>query len=439
MSLLGSMNAAISGLTAQSRALGHISDNVSNSQTVGYKRLDTAFENMVTSSSPRLHLPGSVVATPKATNTLQGSVEQTENPLSLAISGQGFFAAARSVGEGADGTTLFSAERRYTRAGDFQMDENGYMVNSAGDTLQGFTVNADGSVNETLLEPIRIPTTDVQQPQRTEAMTLSGNLPTTPDGSPMETVTQIYDAEGTMHELRLRWDELTPPVPGAWRLTATAPDSTTALGTVEVRFGTAATPATDPGRIGQITNATGTLGFTSGAAGTPATVTMPVNFPGMPVGGQVVTLNLGEIGGTDGMTQYSGSRYELRGLTQNGAPQGAFSSVVTREDGSIVVNYDNGQSRTVAKVPVFTFANPDKLQRLDGQAFGETRDSGLAVRRSPGDGGAGAITASAVERSNVDIASEFSKLIVAQRAYSANTRIVTASDEMLQDTINMKR
>ncbi len=139
------------------------------------------------------------------------------------------------------------------------------------------------------------------------------------------------------------------------------------------------------------------------------------------------------------MTQYAGTQYNLRGLTQNGVPPGAFSSVTTQPNGDIVVNYDNGQSRTIAQVPVVTFNDPNELQRQNGQAFTASAQSGTPLAETAGTNGAGNLVTESVESSNVDIATEFSKLIVAQQAYSANTKMVTTADQMLQQTINMKQ
>ena len=107
--------------------------------------------------------------------------------------------------------------------------------------------------------------------------------------------------------------------------------------------------------------------------------------------------------------------------------------------GDVQVNYDNGQSRTIARVPVVTFNDPNALQRQDGQAFTATIESGDPLTQDAGTNGAGGIVTSSVENSNVDIATEFTKLIVAQRAYSANTKMVTTADELLQQTLDMKR
>ena len=120
-------------------------------------------------------------------------------------------------------------------------------------------------------------------------------------------------------------------------------------------------------------------------------------------------------------------------------PPGSFSSISTNSSGDISVNYDNGQSRPIARVPIVTFASPDALQRQDGQSFTATIASGAALTQDAGTNGAGNLVTGSVEQSNVDIAQEFSKLIVAQRAYSANTKLVTTADELLQQTIDMKR
>ena len=156
-------------------------------------------------------------------------------------------------------------------------------------------------------------------------------------------------------------------------------------------------------------------------------------------GPQTVRVQLGTFGAADGMTQYAGSEYAVRSQRQNGVPQGSFSSLAIRTTGDVVVNYDNGESRVINRVPVVTFNEPDALERVDGQAFQRTVESGEARALDPSSDGAGKVVVGSIERSNVDIASEFTKLITAQRAYTANTRVVTASDEMLRDTLNMSR
>src|ERR1700689_3354626 len=130
MSIFGAMNSAISGLTSQSDAFGNISDNVANSQTVGFKLVDTSFVDYLTTSTPTQNQPGAVVAQPLYVNDVQGPITQTDSPLNLAIAGQGFFAVSQQTGQIA-GTPTFNPQQFYSRAGDFTLNNQGYLVNSS--------------------------------------------------------------------------------------------------------------------------------------------------------------------------------------------------------------------------------------------------------------------------------------------------------------------
>ncbi len=430
MSLFGSMTTAITGLNAQARALGHVSDNVANSQTAGFKRTDTNFVSYLTESTQSVHRPGSVVARPDYTNTLAGPIAQSENPLSMAISGQGFFSVSLPTGS-ANGQVTFDERQFYTRAGDFQLDRDGYMVNGAGYVLQGWATTGAGEPDRTQIQPIRVSEL-VFNPIATGTIELSANLPAGGTAA-VSTPLNVYDSLGTLQGMTLTW---TPNGANTWTLDIAAPGAGGSLGTIDVQFGQAATPAVADGTIGGFANATGTLSGAAAVVGDPSLLSFTADFGQGP---QAMTLNLGAFGAARGMTQYAGDEYEVRNLSQDGVPLGAYSSVGIRENGDVAINYDNGQSRVIARVPITTFNAPDRLQRLDGQTFMRTVESGEARTSDAGSNGAGRLATSAIEGSNVDIASEFSKLIVAQRAYTANTKIVTASDEMLQDTINMRR
>jgi flagellar hook protein FlgE len=185
-----------------------------------------------------------------------------------------------------------------------------------------------------------------------------------------------------------------------------------------------------------VTTTSGTVTGSTYGAGQSATVGLTANFG---LGPQPISINLGTFGGTDGVTQFAGTSYNLVSLSQNGVKPGSFSSVSMQANGDVIANYDNGSSRTLARIPVVTFSSPDSLQRQDGQAFLATTESGQPRVNQAGGNGAGSLVTSSIEASNVDIANEFTKLIVAQRAYSANTKMVTTADQLLQDTIDMKR
>ncbi|HEX4171206.1 MAG TPA: flagellar hook protein FlgE [Acetobacteraceae bacterium] len=442
MSLFGAMNTAISGLTAQSSAFSNIGDNVANSQTVGYKRVDTNFIDYLTSSTATQNDSGAVTTTPDYVNNVQGTVTQTDNPLGLAIAGQGFFAVSQQSGE-VNNIPTFNPQQFYTRAGDFQMDKNGFLVNSAGDYLNGWPVDANtGVVNQNTLQPIQV-TQTVYNPVATSQVTLSANLPATPatgtgtTTSPITSDIDVYDSLGNLHTVALNWSQNST---NNWTMTMTS-DGNPIAGSANVAFGSGAAGSTAAGTISGVTE-TGLAAASpaydpTNSAAQPAYLSFQVDLgTGTP---QTIQLNLGNYGQSTGLTQYAGTQYNLRGLTQNGVPPGAFSSVTTQANGDIAVNYDNGQSRVIAQVPVVTFNDPNALQRQNGQAFTASSGSGTPLAESAGSNGAGTLATGSVESSNVDIATEFSKLIVAQQAYSANTKMVTTASQMLQQTIDMKQ
>ena len=433
MSLFGALNTAVSGLTSQSNAFGNIGDDVANSQTVGFKRIDTRFTDYLTTSTAATNQSGAVVARPEYINNVQGSVTQTDNPLSLAITGNGFFAVNRPVGE-AGGLPVFKPQTEYTRAGDFQLSKDNYLVNGSGDFLSGWPASTAGVVDTSKIVPIKVSQAGFN-PIPTSNATLAANLPASPDGSPINTQVPVIDTLGRQQTLNLAWTPVSGS-PNAWSVSVSQEGAATPLGTATVTFGSAGNPAASEGTVGNVAATSGSVTGSTYAAGASATIGISANFG---AGAQPLTLNLGHFGQTDGLTQFAGTSYSLRSLTQNGVKPGNYTGVTLNPNGDVVTNYDNGQSRIQARIPLTTFANPNGLQRQDGQAFTETRESGQAQVEQAGNGGAGSLITGSVEGSNVDIATEFTKLIVAQRAYSANTKLITTADELLTSTINLKQ
>ncbi|MBC7635499.1 MAG: flagellar hook protein FlgE [Acetobacteraceae bacterium] len=436
MSLLGAMSTAISGLSAQSASFGNISDNIANSQTVGFKRIGTNFEDILTSSTAGSNQSGSVLAKPDYQNTLQGTIAQNSNPLSMAIAGQGFFPISLLNG-GQVGTVNFSPQQYYTRAGDFTMDKSGFLVNGAGGYLNGWPINPQsGQINRTTLAPIQV-TQSVYNPVATSIVDMAANLPATPaTGVPINAQVSVYDTLGTSHIITLG---MTQTAPNVWTVAVNSPDDATgvARGTATVNFGPTASgnPVAD-GTVGSITSPTGSVSGSAFAANNPASLSFATDFGNGP---QTIALNFGTYGKAAGLTQYAGTTFQLQGINQNGVPQGSFSSASVTSAGDIQVNYNNGQVRTIARVPITIFSAADELQRQNGSAFTATVNSGQPLNEDAGINGAGLIKTSATETSNVDIATEFSNLIVAQQAYSANAKIVTSADQLLQTTLNMKQ
>lgn len=429
MSLFGALTTALSGLGSQSAALGNISDNIANSQTVGFKRVDTTFMDYITISNSTVNEPGAVVAKPDYVNDVQGTVTQSDSPLALAISGQGFFSVSQNISSSAT-APQFGAQQYFTRAGNFAMNATGYLVNGAGAYLNGWPVLPDGTLDSNTLAPIQI-SQAIYKPVETTVVSLSANLPpnsSTPIASvtPVSSNVSVYDAQGQAHLLSLDFLS-TGPATNAWTITV-SDDKGNTLGTGTLGFGS-------DGTLGFVTQG----GVTQSTVGRPATLDLASIYPDASTAGtQSITLNLGTIGNTDGVTQFAGSNYSLRGISQDGVPPGSFSSVTTTTAGDVVVNYDNGQSRRIARVPVITFAAPDELQRQSGSAFTATTSSGSPLAQNPGSNGAGDLVVRSVEQSNVDIATEFSQLIVAQQAYSANAKLVTTASDMMQTTLDMK-
>lgn len=438
MSLFNALTTAVSGLSAQSAAFSNISENIANSQTTGFKGVGTDFINYLTESTPTVNESGSVTTLPQYTNNVQGAITQSTDPLALAISGQGFFNVSTGSTNAADTSSSFSLQQYYTRDGNFSMNAQGYLVNDAGYYLNGWSVDpTTGITNNTSLAPIQL-SQSTYQPVATSNITLSADLPATPSGSaPMTSQVNVYDSLGTEHALNFAY---TQNAPSDWTVTVSSPDNiaggSTTIGTAELKFGSTSGNPVPAGTIGSITNATGALSASGYASGGPATLTLSPDFG---QGTQNMTLNLGTYGGTSGLTQYAGTGFNLLGVTQNGAPQGSFSNVTINNTGGVVVNYTNGQSQTVAQVPITTFNAPDALQSQNGQAYTANSESGQPVTNAVGANNAASLVVGSLESSNVDIATEFTKLITAQEAYSANAKVITTADQLATTTINMKQ
>jgi flagellar hook protein FlgE len=482
MSLFSSLTTAVSGLNAQQAAIGNISDNVANAQTVGFKRIDTAFENLVTESNSNFNQPGGVLAQPVYENALAGSlVQDPGNNTSLAISGQGFFQvkAPPSTAAGSASGTAFSASNYYTRRGDFTVNNQGYLVNGAGYYLEGYNVNPQTNVVDNAngsAQPIQV-TQLLDNPVATSTATLAANLPSsyaikgasgyTP---PAPVTTKVFDALGNTHDASIQFDHIgpdpsaTPPITAnTWTASISLAGSTSANATPPVTdnytlvFGDGSSTLAqlgDPSGSTTIPPA-GTLAFVTPAAGNPdsgtgsavspsgtngadATIAIPFNIgtAAKPVN-LPITFNFGQYGTDTGVTQFADTQVNVTSFTPNGIARGSFQSVTIDDNGNVSLNYSNFQSLTYFQIPIAQFNAPDQLQRLDGSAFSSTQASGNAQLSAAGANGAGTIAPSTLEESNVDIASEFTKLITAQNVYSANSKVITTDNQLLQTIINV--
>jgi flagellar hook protein FlgE len=426
MSLFGALNTAVSGLSAQAGAFTNISDNVANSQTVGFKGINTSFVDYLSSSTATQNQSGSVATRPSYQNDVQGQVTTSTDATAMAIAGKGFFQVSVQSGVTATGVPILNATPNYTRTGDFTQDKSGYLVNSAGGYLNGWPVDANGTVLQGTLSPIKI--SQAQNPPVVTAnVAVAANLPAGGTTGGTSAVT-AYDAAGAQHSLKLTWAPAMnagAPVANQWTLSVTEDGGT------PVNAGTA---QFNPNGTIQSFTASGTGGA---AALTPASAT-EAGFtltPSWAQGGPI-NVNLGTINGTDGVTQFASTTYTSRNITADGVTAGNYTGIGINADGSVVANYDNGTTRTLAQVPVVTFGNPDALQRQNGEAFTTTAASGQPTVNVQNSNGAGSLAVGQVESSNVDIATELTKLIVAQQAYGANAKMITAANQMLTTTIN---
>ena len=442
-SLFAALGVAVSGLSAQSAAIGNISDDLSNSQTTGFKSIGTSFEDLVTSSNAINNSPGGVTATPSYQNDVQGTIATTSTDTNMAISGQGFF-AVESAAQTASGATEFTGSNYYTRQGDFTENKDGYLVNSSGYYLLGYPIDSStGTVSSSSTEPIQISSL-LDNPVATSTVSYAANLPASASvgfTSSASTI-EIYDALGNTHQMSLTWvntgtNQWSVQVnvaggadQGASAYTATIPvsfNTSTNIGTI-ASGGIAADTAS---------GASGT--YTVDSSSTLAGLTFDLSFNGAGTT-QAVDLGLGTYNAASGVTQFANASstntdVSVSSFQQNGLGEGSFSSIGINDSGIVSINYTNGSTRAIYQIPIVTFNSPDNLQRITGGAYQATLASGTANLFLAGTNGAGTIASSSLEGSDVDISTEFTQMIQSQQVYSANAKVVTTVDQMLSTII----
>lgn len=449
MTISGALQTAITGLNGQSTAISFISDNVANASTIGYKKVESRFQTLVTQSSAQAntHSPGGALNQPFFANNAQGAIQQVSSTTSIALVGGGFMPVSKKNGEDTTtGLPTFETTSYYTRVGDFNQNEDGFLVNSSGYYLRGWPIDpVTGVVDSSATEEVRVSNL-LDAPVATSVVDYAANLPsnaqnttgTTPATLPISSI-QVFDALGNARTLNLEWTRIGS---NTWTLEVNAPGATVStFGPATVQFGgslggTGGGAVTDPGTISSLGGFNGLTGSAVVSTNDDASFTFSLDYG---AGAQAMRLDLGSYGNSIGTTQYAGDTLTLNNFSQNGVPQGNFKNLAIDADGFVSVTFDNGNVKQFYQIPVAKFRDPTELDRVGGNAFVETPSSGAAVLSQSGASGAGDYVSAAIEGSNVDIAEEFSKLIVAQRTYSANARLITASDELLQETINIRR
>jgi flagellar hook protein FlgE len=408
MSIYGALFSGVSGLNAQSNALGIISDNISNVNTVGYKGSHASFSTLVTQSATKTaYAPGGVNSRPMQGVDQQGLLQGSSNATDLAISGNGFFVVNEAANPDVGDDVMF------TRAGEFRADKDGNLVNSAGFYLRGWPLDDEGGLPAAQQAIGSTETVNISNlsglPRATSTMELGANLPSSAaTGDEHRATAQIFDAQGNAHDLSIRFTK-TANV-GEWSYEALPPAGATA-----------------------ISNNTGTVTF-NGDGSPSADVTLTPNIQwSTGAADSDIEIDLGTGNGFDGLTNFATDFSGFTELNQNGLKFGSFTGVQVAEDGKVTAIFDNGRRKDIYQLPVAVFNNPNGLEERSGNAFLQTNESGDFLLSESGQGGAGSIAPSALEASTVDLGTEFTNMITTQRAYSAATKVITTSDEMLQE------
>lgn len=434
MSISHAMQAGVSGLKANATAAATVSSNIANANTDGYRR---SFAQMVTTSasSPIRTPPGGVRAVQHSDVAIEGQVRMTDAAGDLAVQGQGFFVVSNSPDNPAP-TDFF-----FTRAGSFRPDAEGNLRNAAGYYLAGFPAAADGAigaVDRTSFNGLQTVNTGAQTVpgSPTTRISLAGNLPAqesglaTP-GDPFVESAGAFTPLGETQRLRFSWQP--EATDNRWSVTFGHEDGTE-YGRVAVDFNATGAMAGTPAAYSGVTSlAAAPAAFAFDPATGEATVT--TNDGGIT---QTVTVAIGAPGTADGVTQFAGD-YAPFDKQIDGNASGTLVRTEFGDGGEVFGVFSNGDRRTLFEVPLAVVPNANGLAQVDGNAYRVTAESGPFDLVTPGMGAAGSITAGALESSTVELAEELTSLIEIQRAYSSNAKIITTADEMLDETVRIKR
>jgi flagellar hook protein FlgE len=408
--MIGSLFAGISGLNANATAMTVIGDNIANVNTTAFKGNRSSFANVLSQSlggSLGNDIGRGVEFWGTSALWTQGSLENTGSATDLAINGKGFF-----IVNDPSGASF------YTRAGQFNLDENGDMVNPDKYIVQGYEIDASGNLGN--LTDISIPGERVSPPQPTQNFTFDINLDAgAAIGATYSTSQSVYDSLGNAIPLTLTFTKTDPAVtPRTWTVAGTVPAPN---GPVALAGGTSFTFDTS----GNMTAPAGDL--TVG-------ITMANGASNMSLTWDLVDA-AGSLGDISGYAAPSNTTFQF----QDGFSSGVLRGISVDESGIVTAAYSNGQLTPVFQVAMADFPSYHGLSKMGQNLYAETLASGQPLPGVAGDGRLGNISPMAIEMSNVDLAQEFVKMITTQRAFQANSRVITTSDEILSELINIKR
>ena len=435
MTLSSSLNAGVAGLNVNANKLSTISDNIANSQTNGYKRVDTEFSSLVISGGGGRYTAGGAQATSFREVDGRGGLITTSNATDIAIAGRGLVPVTNTASvDNLDGDVPVL----FVPTGSFRPDENGILRTATGLTLLGWPANRDGTIpafprdTPSGLEPVRINSGSLTN-EPTSEIELGVNLPAEQSkfdgsGDPIPLTVEYFDNVGASQSLTFTFTPTIPATGSSNEWTITIDDSQTdaasnPVASFVVEFDDSALLG------GSILNVTGAVG------GTYDATTGAFSFT---TGGGPMDAVIGTPGGSEGLTQLS-AEFGPTGVRKNGTPVGALSAIDIDENGFVKGVFASGGIKTLYQIPIADFSNVNGLTAVDGQAYTASPSSGALFLWDAGDGPTGNVVNFALEQSTADVAAELTSLITAQRAYSSNATVIRTVDEMLQETTNLKR
>ena len=416
--MFDAFSSALSALNADSGAIKIVGNNLANLNTTGYKSDQVQFYDLISQQlggTSAANEVGTGVSPAQSQKVFtQGSIQQTNGPLDAAISGDGFFVVRDNVGE-----TL------YTRAGNFQLAANGTLETITGEHVQGWMATNAGAVNLSApVGDIVVPVNGVVPATPTANVTVTANLDARPNvGDPTASFSSpvtVIDSQGTSHVLTFAF---TKTGVNTWGYTVTIPASDLAAGgSTSVAAG-----ALTFGPTGQLVNP-------------PSSApNITLSIANLADGANNMSVKWNLYNGTQGLLTQFAQNSGVAATSQDGFPAGQIAKIAMSDNGVLLATYTNGQQSPVAQLALATVRNPDTMLSMGNNNLIPTVDTAAPAVGAPASGGRGRVTGGSLETSTVDVATEFTNLMSFQRSYEANSKVITTTDQMLQDLINLKQ
>jgi flagellar hook protein FlgE len=405
-----SFSIALTGLESDNTALNSIANNIANMSTTGYKAQTAQFSNLfvqqlgVNGAGDPISVGAGTQISATSTDFSAGPINSNGNANNVALQGNGFFVVEQ-------GST-----QEYTRAGDFQMASDGRLTTASGAAVMGYLANGGAISAGSVVSPIVLPVGQTQAAKATTTMGFTGNLnPSAAVGTSASAPIAVYDSLGVAHQASVT---MTKTAANTWSYNITLPagDATGAV------------------------NNSGTLSFDgAGNLVSPAGNVANIGFTGLADGANNMSFswNLYNASGAPQLMQNATSWAGPASTTQDGYQSGTYQDFSIDATGVVTANFSNGQNVAVGQLAIASVVNQQGLQQAGGNAYLTTSASGAATLGVAGAGGRGTVQDKALEGSNVDVSTEFSNLIVAQRAFEANSKSITTFDTVTQEAINM--